>query len=501
MTAVTMGVGLIGLLVIQFIWMNNAAKLEFTNFVNHVNQAISQTSQDLESEESFETLLKVANLPEVQTSFQNRNKNFGRGNTTKPISDLLLNTTMKSMIGQNLGRENSTKVYGQNEIQHLEEILADPFFVQSSIFTNPLIQEVNRLRALSIGERLAPKMVDSLLVLHLKTFGIERSFQFSIQPVDASFLKKLNGEYFNQVQADSISFTTQLFSNDISLNKYYLSVSFKNQSSYFFQSISGLIITFLITFSLILLGAVFSIRAVLRLQRLAEMKNDFINNMTHELKTPIATIVLASEYLKEWAEKLGEATIVRFSQVIMEENMRMQDNVDKILNTSLLEKSDFQLKLAPVNIHEVLLALKGNNELKLQAKNGILMYQLKAHSFLIKGDKTHLINVFNNLVDNAIKYCDQNPKIEIITENTQDGVLISIKDNGIGMNAAQQKRVFDKFYRVSTGDLHDVKGFGLGLSYVKFIMDNHQGSIKLQSELGSGSTFTLFLPFVPPIKK
>jgi two-component system phosphate regulon sensor histidine kinase PhoR len=250
-----------------------------------------------------------------------------------------------------------------------------------------------------------------------------------------------------------------------------------------------------------LLGAVFSLRAVLRLQRLAEMKNDFINNMTHELKTPIATIVLAAEYLKEWSEKSNEPTLTRFSQVILEENSRMQDNVEKILNTSLLEKSDFQLKLSPVNMHEIIMSLQGNNELKLQSKNGHLELHLKAHSYLIKADKTHMINVFNNLVDNAIKYCEGEPVIEITTENNADGLVISIKDNGIGMSPNQQKRAFDKFYRVSTGDLHDVKGFGLGLSYVKFIMENHNGNIKLQSELGIGSTFKLFLPFIQPLKK
>jgi two-component system phosphate regulon sensor histidine kinase PhoR len=360
---------------------------------------------------------------------------------------------------------------------------------------------VNRIHQLSMGERISPRWVDSLVDLNLRTFGISRAFEFSISPGTDSLIKKLNSGFFNRVKGDSITFITQLFPNDISFPKYYLTVQFKNQNSYFIQSISNLIISFFFTFSLILLGAIFSLRAVLRLQRLAEMKNDFINNMTHELKTPIATIVLAAEYLKEWSEKSNEPTLTRFSQVILEENSRMQDNVEKILNTSLLEKSDFQLKLSPVNMHEIIMSLQGNNELKLQSKNGHLELHLKAHSYLIKADKTHMINVFNNLVDNAIKYCDGEPVIEITTENNADGLVISIKDNGIGMSPNQQKRAFDKFYRVSTGDLHDVKGFGLGLSYVKFIMENHNGNIKLQSELGTGSTFKLFLPFIQPLKK
>ena len=498
MTAITMGVGMIGLLVIQFMWFNNAAELEFTNFVNHVNQSLNQTSQDLESRESFQTLLKVANSDEVQERFNNRQQNLGRSSNNL-ASELILNETTKKMIEE---FPDSMGVDSANlPVKKLQQILADPFFVQSEEFTNPLIREVNRIHQLSMGERISPRWVDSLVDLNLRTFGISRVFEFSISPGTDSLIEKLNSGFFNRVKGDSITFITQLFPNDISFPKYYVTVQFKNQNSYFIQSISSLIISFFFTFSLILLGAIFSLRAVLRLQRLAEMKNDFINNMTHELKTPIATIVLAAEYLKEWSEKSNEPTLTRFSQVILEENSRMQDNVEKILNTSLLEKSDFQLKLSPVNMHEIIMSLQGNNELKLQSKNGHLELHLKAHSYLIKADKTHMINVFNNLVDNAIKYCEGEPVIEITTENNADGLVISIKDNGIGMSPNQQKRAFDKFYRVSTGDLHDVKGFGLGLSYVKFIMENHNGNIKLQSELGKGSTFKLFLPFIQPLKK
>lgn len=498
MTAITMGVGMIGLLVIQFMWFNNAAELEFTNFVNHVNQSLNQTSQDLESRESFQTLLKVANSDEVQERFKNRQQNLGRSSNNL-ASELILNETTKKMIEE---FPDSMGVDSANlPVKKLQQILADPFFVQSEEFTNPLIREVNRIHQLSMGERISPRWVDSLVDLNLRTFGISRVFEFSISPGTDSLVKKLDSGFFNRVKGDSITFITQLFPNDISFPKFYLTVQFKNQNSYFIQSISSLIISFFFTFSLILLGAIFSLRAVLRLQRLAEMKNDFINNMTHELKTPIATIVLAAEYLKEWSEKSNEPTLARFSQVILEENSRMQDNVEKILNTSLLEKSDFQLKLSPVNMHEIIMSLQGNNELKLQSKNGHLELHLKAHSYLIKADKTHMINVFNNLVDNAIKYCEGEPVIEITTENNADGLVISIKDNGIGMSPNQQKKAFDKFYRVSTGDLHDVKGFGLGLSYVKFIMENHNGNIKLQSELGKGSTFKLFLPFIQPLKK
>ena len=498
MTAITMGVGMVGLLIIQFNWFNNAAELEFANFVNHVNQSINQTSQELESRESFQTLIKVANSAEVLLKFENRNQNLGRKEENL-ASELILNETTKKMLEElpdSMGSETSAK-----SVKNLQKMMADPYFVQSEDFTNPLILEVNRIHQLSIGERLSPKWIDSLLAIHLRTFGIQRNFEFSILPGNPKLIENLNSGYYNKVHGDSITFVTQLFPNDVAFQRYYLTVHFKNQNSYFIQSISSLIISFFFTFALILLGAIFSLRAVLRLQRLAEMKNDFINNMTHELKTPIATIVLAAEYLKEWSEKSNEPTLTRFSQVILEENSRMEDNVEKILNTSLLEKSDFQLKLSPVNVHEIIMSLQGNNELKLQAKNGHLELHLKAHSYLIKADKTHLINVFNNLVDNAIKYCEVEPVIEITTENNTDGLLIKVKDNGIGMSPAQQKRAFDKFYRVSTGDLHDVKGFGLGLSYVKFIMENHNGYIKLQSELGKGATFLLFLPFIQPIKK
>ena len=224
------------------------------------------------------------------------------------------------------------------------------------------------------------------------------------------------------------------------------------------------------------------------------MKNDFINNMTHEFKTPIATISLASDSIASPRVINEPDKIKRFTNIIRQENKRMNNQVEKVLQMARIDRQDFNLHISDVNMHEVIQNAVQYITLQVEKKDGIVTSDLKAENSIIKGDQTHISNVINNLLDNANKYSPENPEISVATRNVNGGLEVTISDKGIGISKESKKHIFEKFYRVHTGDLHDVKGFGLGLSYVKAMMDTHKGKIDVKSDLGKGSSFILFFP-------
>ena len=250
-------------------------------------------------------------------------------------------------------------------------------------------------------------------------------------------------------------------------------------------------------FTLIILAAFYlTVRTMLRQKKLGEIKNDFINNMTHEFKTPIATISLAVDAMRnekviQDREKLGY-----FSGIIKEENQRMNRQVETILKASQLEKQEVDLNLKPVHVHEVIKDVVDNFMLQLEDKKGKVELSLNAQNDLVNADEVHFSNLVNNLVDNAVKYAKDNipPVIKLTTQSNGKYFTMKIEDNGIGMNRDTVKRIFERFYRAHTGNVHNVKGFGLGLSYVKTMVEAHDGDIKAESTLGKGSTFTVDLP-------
>ena len=225
------------------------------------------------------------------------------------------------------------------------------------------------------------------------------------------------------------------------------------------------------------------------------MKNDFINNMTHEFKTPISTISLACQALKDKDVIKTEDVYDAYIGVIGEENLRLGAMAEKILQSAVLEKKQLELNKEWFDIHEVIADVVNKIGIQVQIKDGNICTDFNAEPSEIHADKVHFTNLINNLLDNANKYTPQKPKIRVSTENVKTGIMISIEDNGIGISNKNQKKIFDKLYRVPMGDLHDFKGFGLGLSYVKVIVEYHKGSIWLESELKKGTKFDVFLPY------
>lgn len=257
----------------------------------------------------------------------------------------------------------------------------------------------------------------------------------------------------------------------------------------------GWMIVGAITFTLIMLIAFYlTLSTMLRQKKLSEIKSDFINNMTHEFKTPLATISLAVDAIGNEKVMHSPDKIRYFSGIIKEENRRMHKQVESILQSALLERQELKLNFQDINVHELIRKTADNLQLQLQQKQGRIYLDLHAANPVLKADEVHFSNIIFNLLDNAIKYCKDHPEIRIATENTKQGLNISISDNGIGMSRETQARIFEKFYRAHTGNLHNVKGFGLGLAYVKEIVDAHHGRIKVESAVGKGSRFDLEFP-------
>ena len=250
-----------------------------------------------------------------------------------------------------------------------------------------------------------------------------------------------------------------------------------------------------ILFTVIITTAFYlTIRSLLKQKKLSEIKSDFINNMTHEFKTPLATISLAVDALKNEKVSGDKEKTNYFTGVIKEENKRMNKQVEAILQAALLDKKEVQLNLKKYPAHELINIAVNNMRLPVQEKGGLLDINLDAKNQMIIADEVHFINFVNNLLDNAVKYSKENPVIKLTTSNVANQFKIKIEDNGIGMNKETLSRIFEKFYRAHTGNIHNVKGFGLGLSYVKTMVNAHKGTIKAESILGKGSSFTISIP-------
>lgn len=274
----------------------------------------------------------------------------------------------------------------------------------------------------------------------------------------------------------------------------YLSVIVPNQKTIVWKEMIWFIIG-AVLFTLIITTAFFiTIRTLLKQKKLSEIKSDFINNMTHEFKTPLATISLAVDALKNDKVKSDKEKTGYFTGIIKEENKRMNKQVETILQAALLDKQEIQLKLKKLSAHDLIVSALNNIHLLVEEKQGKIEMQLEAEKDMIMADEVHFSSLINNLLDNAVKYSKENLCIKVSTQNTGNQLRIKIEDNGIGMNRETLHRIFEKFYRAHTGNVHNVKGFGLGLSYVKTMVLAHRGTIKAESVLGKGSTFIVTLP-------
>lgn len=272
---------------------------------------------------------------------------------------------------------------------------------------------------------------------------------------------------------------------------YYIGVLFPKKTSYL-QDDLKLLIFFSIVLMVVIGFFTYTILVILQQKRLSEIKTDFVNNMTHEFKTPISTIALASDVLKRDDITQHPERLKHYATIISEENRRLKSQVESVLQVSQIDSHKINLNLTDINIHSLIENISKNMEPRVSELNGTITLQLNAKNVIVEGDEVHLTNILYNLLDNAIKYCNKTPEIIISTRNKQKGIEIDVKDNGKGISKESQRMIFEKFYRVPSGNLHDVKGFGLGLFYVKNMIKLHKGKIVLHSVPTIGTTFTIW---------
>jgi two-component system phosphate regulon sensor histidine kinase PhoR len=393
-------------------------------------------------------------------------------------------------------REHDRKLKQQRARQIKEMLKADSLaqlkHVSSTVMDN-LAEEYKKADQ-PLKDRINALWLDSLLRFELANKGIALPFSYEVSTVNNDsliFSKAYDMVGQKPVFNVSETYRTPIFTQDVVNDPGRLQVYFPDKNSHIINTMTymlsisgGLLLVLIFCFG-------YTIFSILRQKKISEMKTDFINNMTHEFKTPVSTIMIASEALKDQEIIADRARVTRLANIIYEENERLGSHIERVLNIARIEKNDFKLDKKPVEVNELIMDVLDSMQLKLQKNNAQVDLHLDADNSVIKADELHFANVIYNLVDNAIKYSNENPELTISTLNKGNQLIIRVADKGIGMSRDQQAKIFEQFYRVPTGNLHDVKGFGLGLSYVNTIVKRLEGMISVRSEKEKGSEFEL----------
>ena len=523
---VLMALALTGLISFQMYWINNAKNISEDRFKKGVHDALNAVSDKLEQQEIVYT---AAN----KLKYSQEGKTYIGLDSIKFISQ---NKKNKSDEGFLLSEADMKKLYFnpdslKNSDIKIEEIQTDqPFKNNQGVWIDKdVLIEVKRFKAhidsvvehndkkedikkveektemvtvvlnellskeRKLENRIDKRQLETLLNSSLKNQGIDIGFNYGV--VDAAQHKVvLTNTTDDNSQLVHSDFRTNLFTRDIIPTGDYLSIYFPDQETFLIGKIWFPLVSSILLVLVIISVFGYAIYTILQQKKISEIKNDFINNMTHEFKTPISTVSLACEALQDEDVKKNDTFLQRYISIINAENKRLGLQVEKVLQMATLEKKDFKLKLEEMDIHEVIDTAISNIIIQIEKRNGYIHKDLAAKNNVVFADEVHLTNIIYNLLDNANKYSREKPEISIATKNVSDGLVVQIADKGIGMSKEVQEKIFEKFYREPTGNLHDVKGFGLGLTYVKTILDALGGTISVKSELAKGSTFEIYLP-------
>ena len=355
---------------------------------------------------------------------------------------------------------------------------------------NPVKQLSTNYFVVSVNSQIDASLLEFLLRTEFEKRNIKADFEYGIY--DCTHEKMVYGNYVS-MRSDGKNEPVKKLPNWTN-HGYYFGVQFPNREAQILNqmgiwSFSSVVLLLVIVFF------AYTLFVILKQKRLSEIQKDFINNMTHEFKTPIATIAVSTEVLKNPDIIKQPERLLNYTTIIENENKRLKKHVERVLQMARLDKEDLGLKKENINLHEIIQEVMEGMRVTLHEKQGSTELIMEATQPFITADRHHLTNVIYNLIDNAIKYCKDCPYITIRTSQDAKGIILEVKDNGIGVNEEHHKRIFQKFFRVPTGNVHDVKGFGLGLNYVKQIVEAHRGRVSLESVIGAGSTFRVYLPY------
>ena len=526
---VVAGVALAGLIGVQAYWINQAYTIQEQQFSQLVNTTVNFIAEDVQRYE----IVQVIREMDAPYPFQRHIKSLG---TPKSLLDTII-AGKKQLDMPHLKISNEDKnVFWNNAVRNYwqpNSVIQQSFMQFNARFDgisssmqvsggssisimppSPMSREERNARRklltettlarlqqsnFKLEDRIDGETLDYFIRSEMNNAGIDLPYEYAAYGIDCHE-KIYQSEQFNPKKENQI-FRTSLFPFDpFESQPYYLNIYFPKQGNYLFKTIGVMSISSIVFTLIVILAFSATIFQMQRQKKITSIRTDFVNNVTHELKTPISTISLASQMLNDKSIPNESKNYDHLSTVIADESKRLSQQVEKILQMAIFDRGNLMIKLKELNIHELAHMVVRNMLIQIKNKNGRIVKNLDAVNSIVEVDEVHFTNVMFNLIDNAIKYSKGSPDIIVSTADTPEGLSISIQDKGIGINKADQKRIFDQFYRVSTGNVHNVKGFGLGLAYVKNVVTAHDGTIEVESEPGHGTRFTIFLSHYQPRK-
>jgi signal transduction histidine kinase len=491
------------LIAFQLFWINEAKKIKEDEFNNVVNSAMDQLISNMEKSEVHFQIVNDISSPR-QGYFMNSKTGIRSLQKQQQLFTINLRDSLSIMkrflpvsdpaavsaLYKTLQEVDKTEreMQPKNEGVQLDEKKIS----YKKVLVDNIVEKIITVEV-PIEQRISAAKIDLLIAREFKMRGLNLEYKYVV--------RHENGEAL--FGADNVKtsgrdvYIRQLFPSDLLSERYYLAVTFPYKQSYIYKAMGATLLASLALLAIVL-GVFFgTLSAILRQKKLSQIRNDFASNMTHELKTPIATISLAAQMLNDPNVPNEKKNYDYLSSMIMAQSKQLSFLVERVLQLAMFESGRLRLRERRVDFHQLAGKVLDGFALRAQAKGASMARAFNARECTILVDEVHFSNIFGNLIDNALKYGKDDPIIVVSTRNTEDGkLLIQVRDNGIGMSKEDVRRVFEQFYRAHTGNLHNVKGFGLGLSYVKKIVEAHNGEIWIDSELGKGSTFNILMPIV-----
>lgn len=515
---VLMSLSLIGIILVQVYWFDKSFENNEEQFKYHVKQVLGNVANKLQKNEQYSyyemyNRLKdsIGKIPQksdfLEFGYYQRdsrtNETIIYSNSINSedygISASFFDKKLDSLKLKNYTAKRKTEIYNDDiDKSSLKQKITPDIKIEKSgridLLDNAQYEIVYKdIAAVKpIQERVTNEMMQKLLFEELNEYGVKTPFEFNVY--SNGLATKIKSEHFRYEKKSTYSIP--IFIDNDGNNKYQLLLTFPHKKRFLFSELIGICILSIIFTLIIIIAYASALNQLIKQRQISLIKTDFINNMTHEFKTPIATINLALDAIKNPKIIDDKEKVLRYLQMIKDENKRMHAQVENVLRISKLEKKELDINKESANIHDIIEDAIEHVNLIVDDRNGTITTHFDANRTSVLLNDVHFTNVIVNILDNAIKYSPEKPVIDIYTENVKDFVIVKIKDQGSGMSKVAQKRIFEKFYREHTGDLHNVKGHGLGLAYVKRIIEDHNSQIFVESEKGKGSTFIIKVPLI-----
>ena len=484
-----------GLLYVQVMYMKNILRMRDDQFAEGVKRSLYAVTGNLEQDETQYFLEE--DVAQIETSVLPRYSSSSgeQGGIQYSFTTPEGKKGALTLQGDLNALDPTITLTPRQRQRPTHEILQEQYLKQRTLMNEVILRMISQSSTRPIAERADSGKVATYLRMELANNGLDLPFEFAVVNRQGAAVYHSAGYMPEQVGNDNM-FVQTLFPNDTRNLMYYLKVYFPTKRDYIMSSLNYIIPAFIMTFVLLVVFVI-TIYLIFRQKKLTDMKNDFINNMTHEFKTPISTISLAAQMLNDSSVRKSSNMLEHISNVINDETKRLRFQVEKVLQMSMFERQTATLKLQDVDANTIVENIIHTFKIKVEKYGGHIEAVLKAEQSIIHVDEMHFTNVIFNLLDNAVKYRreDESLKLSVTTRDVSGGRLeVTVADNGIGIRREDLKKIFEKFYRVPTGNLHDVKGFGLGLAYVNKMVRELGGQITVESEIGQGTRFIITLP-------